>query len=330
MARVIILCLLVCCWAFAKAQPISPSEGQEWERFKTTYGKSYPHKEEELYRQQVFVNNFRSIQAHNKKYEEGKTTFTLKINKFADLTSEEFRKLYNGYKGKTPSSQVYTDEGGDLPASVDWRPKGAVTPIKNQGQCGSCWAFSATGSLEGQTFLKKGKLVSLSEQNLMDCSEDYGNEGCDGGLMDQAFDYIKDNKGIDTEESYPYEAENGKCRFKKASIGATLKSYTDVKSGSESALQSAVANVGPISVAIDAGEFSFQFYESGIYYESACSPSALDHGVLAVGYGSNNKGDYWIVKNSWGEDWGDKGYILMARNKNNNCGIATQASYPNV
>jgi len=214
-----------------------------------------------------------------------------------------------------------------LPATWNWVPKGAVTHIKNQQQCGSCWSFSTTGSTEGCHFITTKKLVALSEQNLMDCSTSEGNQGCDGGLMTQAMDYIISNKGVDTEKSYPYTAEDGTCHFSKANIGATLKSYTNVNTGDENDLQAKVY-LGPTSVAIDASQSSFQFYNSGVYSDPDCSTSQLDHGVLAVGWGTDSGSAYWIVKNSWGTDWGQQGYIWMARNDGNMCGIATMATLP--
>ncbi|KAG1679586.1 Cathepsin L [Nymphon striatum] len=248
-------------------------------------------------------------------------------------TTEEFVGIMNGYKMSNQTSEGSTflaPTGIELPQTVDWRKKGYVTAVKNQGQCGSCWSFSATGSLEGQHFKKTGKLVSLSEQNICDCSRSFGNNGCEGGLMDNAFRYIKSNKGVDTEKSYPYTAEDGTCHFKKQDIGATDSGFVDIASGDEKALQKAVATVGPISVAIDASHISFQLYSEGVYNEPECSSTALDHGVLAVGYGSDNGKDYWLVKNSWGPGWGVSGYIKMTRNGNNQCGIATKSSYPLV
>jgi len=215
---------------------------------------------------------------------------------------------------------------------VDWRTKGVVTNVKNEGQCGSCWAFSTVTSIECAWGLSvKKNAVSLSAQELIDCSESYGNYGCNGGLIDPSYQYIIDNKGIDTEESYPYKAQTGpSCLAKNGTIGARISSYKDIQSGSEKDLTSAVMNIGVISGAIDASQTSFQFYTKGVYYDSQCSSTNLDHGVNIVGYGSTNGQDYYIVKNMWGTSWGDNGYVLMSRNRNNNCGIATMNSYPIV
>jgi len=297
--------------------------------FKTQYGKSYLASEEP-HRYQVFRSNLDFVNS----WDAEARGFTVAINKFADLTPKEFAAMYNGVSIQKEKRAAIDDEIEEEPimaADVDWRTKGAVTGVKDQGQCGSCWAFSTTGSIEGAYFLAKGQLVSLSEQNLMDCSVAEGNQGCNGGLMDNAFEYVIKNKGIDTEASYTYKTRGPlACQFKPANIGATISSYKDVTEGSESALANAVA-MTPVSVAIDASHQSFQMYSGGIYYEPACSAQSLDHGVLAVGYGSNGaNADYWIVKNSWGGNWGMNGYINMARNRNNNCGIATAASYPIV
>jgi len=276
----------------------------------------------------TWKDNFQWVQEFNQRG----LSFTVAVNEFSDLTSAEFNKVYNGLKLKTPitlSNTAFELNDVALPASVDWRTQGVVTGIKNQGQCGSCWSFSTTGSLEGAHAIHTGSLVGLSEQNLMDCSQAYGNQGCDGGLMDDAFQYIIANHGIDTEASYPYTAEDGpSCQYNAANCGSTLAAYTDVQSGSEAALQTAVATQGPVSVAIDASHPSFQMYSGGVYYEPACSSTQLDHGVLAVGYSSTGTQAYWIVKNSWGTGWGMNGYIWMSRNMNNNCGIATMSSFP--
>jgi cathepsin L len=326
--------LAVLAIAFSCALALDVTLNQQWKLWKDINKKGYSGAEEQI-RRDIWENNLKIVQNHNIQADLGVHSFYLGMNKFADLTITEFVKMMNGYnatlRSQHSSRPVHTrNPNVKLPDSVDWRTQGYVTPIKDQQQCGSCWAFSSTGALEGQHFKATGKLVSLSEQNLVDCSTKQGNMGCNGGLMDQAFEYIKENNGVDTEDSYPYEAQDGDCRFKAADVGATDTGYTDVKSKDESALQDAVANIGPIAVAIDASHSSFQLYKSGIYNEIFCSQTRLDHGVLAVGYGTDSGKDYWLVKNSWGEGWGQKGYIQMTRNKRNQCGIATASSYPTV
>ncbi|XP_053181103.1 procathepsin L-like [Scomber japonicus] len=313
-------------------------EDLEFHAWKLKFAKSYNSPSEEAHRKLIWLNNRKVVLVHNILADEGIKSYRLGMTFFADMENEEYKRLvsqgclgsFNASAPRSGSAFLSLFRGADLPTSVDWRDKGYVTDVKDQKQCGSCWAFSTTGSLEGQHFKKTGKLVSLSEQQLVDCSGDFGNMGCSGGLMDDAFKYIKHNGGIDTEESYPYEAEDGQCRYNPDTIGAKCTGYVDVKTGDEGALKEAVATIGPVSIAIDASHSSFQLYESGVYDEPDCSSQDLDHGVLAVGYGTENGRDYWLVKNSWGLQWGSKGYIMMARNKNNQCGVATAASYPLV
>jgi len=317
---------------------VNASLNLEWSMYQERHGKQYASADEELTRRLAWESNLKIIEEHNRLYVQGKKSYRLGATRFADLTNEEYRQtiLMRKVDGTTLERQQsglighMGENPVGIPTSVDWRTKGYVTPVKDQAQCGSCWSFSATGSMEGQHFKATGKLVSLSEQNLMDCSRPEGNQGCDGGLMDQAFQYVIKNKGVDTEASYPYEAQDGRCRFKRDEVGATITGYKDIPQGDEQTLTSAIASVGPISVAIDASQSSFQLYDGGVYDEPACSSTQLDHGVLAVGYDSQGSNAYYIVKNSWGGSWGLNGYIWMSRNKNNQCGIATAASYPIV
>lgn len=312
---------------------------QEWNAFKALYKKNYYNESVDKFRLSVFTENKHKIAKHNRLAAVGRKSYILKMNRFGDLLHHEFARVMNGYKfhlkaNSTNGSLFLLPENAKIPESVDWRQNKLkmVTKVKDQGDCGSCYAFSATGALEGQHSRKTGKLVSLSEQNLVDCSnKKYGNDGCNGGLMDNAFQYIKINCGIDTEAKYPYESKEGKCRYKKKNVGAIDTGYVDIPQGDEQKLKEAVATVGPISVAIDASQDSFMFYSSGVYDEPSCSSTNLDHAVLVVGYGTTQNGtDYWIVKNSWSTNWGEGGYVRMVRNKFNACGIASSASYPLV
>ncbi len=255
------------------------------------------------------------------------------MNKFGDLTSNEFSQLYLGRfqleNRPLVNNRFEMKQLDAVPTTLDWRAEGAVTSVKDQGPCLSSWAFSTTGSTEGCHFISTKNLVSLSEQNLIDCSIIEGNLGCDGGLMTQGMDYIIGNDGVDTEDSYPYVGELNFCNFNPNTVGATLENYENINSGDENELQQAVF-VGPTSAAIDSSHQSFQFYASGIYSEPSCSSTQLDHAVLVVGWGVNSttNEEYWIAKNCWGTSWGEKGYFLRARNAGNMCGIATMATLP--
>ncbi|KAL0356368.1 UNVERIFIED_CONTAM: Vignain [Sesamum radiatum] len=282
----------------------------------------------------VFKANAHYVHSFNKKDK----PYKLKLNKFADMTSHEFRRLYAGSRLKHHRMMQGSLRGNgtfmyadvkSVPHSVDWRKKGAVTAVKDQGQCGSCWAFSTVVAVEGINYIKTNKLVSLSEQELVDCDTEK-NEGCNGGLMDLAFEFIKKKGGITTEENYPYMAEDGQCdAHKENSPAVAIDGHENVPENDEDALLKAVAHQ-PVSVAIDAGGSDFQFYSEGVF-TGDCG-TELDHGVAAVGYGTTLDGTkYWIVKNSWGPEWGEKGYIRMQRGveaKEGLCGIAMEASYP--
>ncbi|XP_047983323.1 low-temperature-induced cysteine proteinase-like [Salvia hispanica] len=300
------------------------------ESWMVKHGKSYNALGEKEKRFQVFKENLRYIEEHNAA--EGRT-YKLGLNRFADLTNQEYRRrMHLGTRPRrlaAKKSDRYALRDGDvLPDSIDWRTKGAVAPVKDQGSCGSCWAFSTIVAVEGINQIKTGSLISLSEQELVDCDTSY-NQGCNGGLMDYAFEFIIKNGGIDSEEDYPYKGRDGRCdTYRKNAKVVSIDGYEDVPVNNEKALQKAVASQ-PISVAIEAGGRDFQLYQSGIF-TGKCGTS-LDHGVAAVGYGTENGKDYWIVRNSWGSSWGEEGYLRMERNvaaKTGLCGIAIEPSYP--
>eukprot|EP00940_MAST-03C_sp_MAST-3C-sp2_P001936 g1936.t1 len=275
-----------------------------FEKFKSDHGKSYLTLQEEEHRYSIFVDTLSKIQELNIA-EQGTAKYG--INEFADLTADEFLASRTGLKPPSGLHATRHNVADDLSLenledSVDWVSKGAVTPVKNQGSCGSCWAFSTTGNIEGVTFLKTGKLVSLSEQELVDCDKDYGDMGCNGGLPSNAYKFVLAEKGIDTESSYSYTGRGGTCEESKGTVGASITNWTAI-SQDEDQIAAQLSARGPLSIGINAA--MMQLYMGGVAcpLDLLCSKNKIDHGVLIVGYGSDNGKDYWKIKNSWGTSW---------------------------
>jgi len=293
-----------------------------WVHWKQTNGKAYGTNSEEEYRLHVYAANFAEVM----RLSNTQSSATFELNKFSDLPSDEFASIYTGYNKQSTLQQnriVQLDES-NLKSSVNWVTAGAVAAVKDQGHCGSCWAFSAVAAIESANFIQKkqSSVQTLSEQQLVDCAGgSYHNNGCHGGLMDYAFRYVETHS-LQSEDSYPYRAADGSC--KSGTGSGTVTGYSDVRSGSASQLRAAL-NSQPVSVAIQADQSVFQFYKGGVMSDPACG-TQLDHAVLAAGYGNEGGEDYFLVRNSWGASWGLSGYIKIGAN--NTCGILQSPSYP--
>lgn len=312
----------------ASTNPAVRTAFQEW---KLKHGKTYRTPNEEVYRLSVFAANFAKIASHSD------SSYKLGLNLFADLTEQEFVAKYTGLNSMSANKDnikrtLQADNLGQLPTNVDWRTQGAVNAVQNQGQCGSCWAFSAVASYEGVAKIAGYPLYKFSEQQLVDCSTAEGNQGCNGGLMDQAFEYVKKEGGLQSEASYPYKAVEQKCKANTtALLPPKVNSWVDIQKDNCTALQTAIAK-NPTSVAIAAN--AIQFYTQGVFSSKFCG-TGLNHGVTAIGYGFDTTANkqFWLVRNSWGASWGEQGYIRMDRAiqpTTGICGICMQASYPIV
>jgi len=368
--------VLIACFVMTSCASFDEID-KEWVEWKRLHKKTYKTKEENDVRMKIFRDRKEKISEHNELHAQGKVGFSMKMNHFGDLLDHELNNIFSGYINNESASFVdssaysgvsYVEPHDlDLPRHVDWRLQGAVTEVKSQyyyDPCGSCWAFGAVGALEGQYYRKTGKLISLSAQQLVECSFDFGNYGCNGGWTTNAFEYIAKNGGIETDASYPYKGCNKEdlidklnitvdidfcdvndykgnnstsyCHFDPAKVETTMKGYARVKKGDEESLKSAVATVGPISVSMNVVD-NMRFYHKGVYDDKQCGHN-LEHEVLLVGYGTERVQthewpyykdmDYWLIKNEWGTYWGDDGYIKILRDAANLCGITLDAKYP--
>ncbi|XP_045761872.1 digestive cysteine proteinase 2 [Maniola jurtina] len=306
---------------------------EEFERFKSKHNKQYSSDIEHAKRSNIFRQNLRYIHSNNRAHR----GFTLAVNHLADRTDDELAALrgrrYSGPNSMGlpfPHSEKEMEELSDkLPSEFDWRLFGAVTPVKDQSVCGSCWSFGTVGAVEGALFLHNGgHLVRLSQQALVDCSWGFGNNGCDGGEDFRAYQWIMKH-GLPTEEDYGgYLGQDGYCHIDNVTLVTSMKGWVNVTAKNENSLRYAIFKYGPVSVAIDASHKSFSFYSNGVYYEPKCKNQVeeLDHAVLAVGYGILKGQKYWLIKNSWSNLWGNDGYVLMAT-KDDNCGVQAAPTY---
>lgn len=291
--------------------------GNDWHKFKLAYGKSYVAAEEAT-RFNIFKTNVETIKRLNKL----DTTATYSINKYADLTESEFKTKFLRPMASSSSRSSYTPDLLKAPSKWDWEEKGVVGSVKNQGDCGSCWSFAVVGAVESHAAINKEKLQDLSEQQLVDCNSP-PNAGCDGGNLDLALRYVTKN-GLMKEADYPYTARQEKCKYESTKIATSIDGHGNIPAGREDQMPNALYTFGPLPIAVNANPF--QFYSSGILNPSSCNPNLINHAVLLVGYDTTSTSPYWRIRNSWGADWGENGYIRISFGKNT-CGISEWVTY---
>lgn len=359
----IFLCSLIATFAFAQ------DDEQEWKKFKLTHRKSFSSPQRELVRKRTFLNSKKLVEEHNKRFNEKKELFSLKLNQHSDIPFDELCKMRNGrrpdlakkqlklsknlkrprnprkpkgprnpkrpgkprkprkpVKPKNPTQKPTVKPATNLPDSFDWRTKGVLTPVKDQGECGSCYSFSTTEHLESLSKIKNGTLPLLSQQQIVDCSTTCGNMGCNGGLESYVFDYTR-AKGSQSSSSYPYGGTKQTCKYNPANVILRITGYKEVDSPTTDQLKELVLTA-PMPVGMCASMNTFMHYSGGIYADKSCpsDPNKLDHAVLLCGWGSENGVNYWIVRNSWGTGWGEAGYFRIAI-AGNLCGIQDSTTY---
>ena len=321
--------------AFFGTQPIDEVSFSTWIN---NAKRQYRSPDEQQYRKEIFTRNLAKIKEINNRQKD----FELALNDFSDLTEDEFRAKYQGLKLPSqreivpePAEEINKKAEGPSHAqtgSIDWRARGTITPIKDQRQCGSCWAFAATSTIESAWKVSKGVLPVLSEQQMVDCAGSYGNYGCDGGWMGNAYRYVRDIGGQMSSSAYPYVASAQACRFSAAQVVSKVIAWYDIAKNDCLGLLRRLST-SPVAVGLDAN--TMMFYKSGVFSDTSCNPNAINHGVVVVGYGTDSltKKNFWIVRNSWGTTWGEQGYIRMDRDAQTAtgiCGICTASTYPTV
>ena len=347
--KISIICLLavVLIFAFVIILIRKSCDENEWHQFKHNFNRTFETKHEEEKREKIFCKTLQTIARHNVDFQHDKVSFMMGINKFADMTFKEFHDLYAPdflsvkvsddvhEKAARPVELIMTtlssEEVDNVPKNFDWCDRGAVTKAKDQGTCGSCYAFAAIGALESRWYIETGNLTEFSVQEIIDCTASYLNENCQGGIVSQVIAYVT-NHGINLATDYPYEGKFGNCSKKKNKINFKLKGYgiaiaNDNSDSDDKVLKSTLVTQGPLAIFLNIDHESFMRYASGVYFEPKCG-NRTTHASLLVGY--ENEGDqaFWIVKNSFGSQWGEDGFIKIARNKGNDCAVRKFGVFP--